>query len=77
MSVFGTILPYVSRVISPSDADGNPAMNEEENASAHFEVKCWAFAWFGFCALFPFGDAERRMIDPNNPRQYAPGDWAA
>lgn len=52
-------------------------MNEDEIASAHFEVKCWAFAWFGFCALFPFGDAERRMIDPSNPRQYAPGDWAA
>jgi len=28
--MFGTILPFIGRVIGPCDCDGNPAMGDEE-----------------------------------------------
>lgn len=73
MSIFGTLLPYVGRVIGPCDAEGVPAMTEAEVAASHWEVPCWCFAWFGFAGLFPFGEVQPRLVDPANPRQYAKG----
>lgn len=74
MRIFGTILPYIGKVIGPCDADGSPAMTPDEERAAHFETVCWCFAWFGFVAMFPVGEPGPRLIDPNNPRQYAPGN---
>lgn len=73
MSVFGSLLPFVGRVITPCDADGIPAFSPEEERAAHFETPAVCVAWFGFAGLFPFGEVTSRAIDPINPRQYAKG----
>lgn len=74
MRIYGTILPYIGKVIGPCDAAGMPAMTPDEARLAHHEVVCWCFAWLGQVAPFPKGEPMPRMIDPNNPRQYAPGN---
>lgn len=72
--MLGTIIPWAYRVITLCNADGVPAMTPAEIEAARFETGAWAFAWFGFVIMHPFGDVEARMVDPANPRQYAPGD---
>lgn len=74
MKILGNILPYVNVVIGPCDADGIPAMDDDEAGSAHFETKALIFAWFGHCMMFPFGDVGPRAVDPANPRQYLAGN---
>lgn len=74
MRIFGTILPYLGKVIGPCDADGIPAVTQDEERAAHFETVSWCFAWFGFVAMFPTGEPMRRLVDPSNPRRYAPGN---
>jgi hypothetical protein len=72
--IFGTVLPYVRRVIFPCDAFGVPAMDDEEVAASHFETRAVVAAWFGFCWMFPYGDVGPRAVDPANPRQYLAGN---
>lgn len=72
--LIGTVLPFIGRVIAPCDEHGNPAMNEAEAISARFERGCICIAWLSFAAMIPFGEIHHRMLDPNTPRRYAPGD---
>lgn len=74
MRIFGTILPYVGIVIGPCDSEGVPAMDDDEAASAQFETKALCVAWLGLAGMFAFGGVQPRLIDPNNPRRYAPGN---
>lgn len=74
MSIFGTILPFIGRVIAPCDAEGHPAFSYQEEQAAHFETGAVCVAWFGLAALFPFGQVSMRAIDPLNPKQYAKGN---
>ena len=74
MRVFGTVLPFVQRVIMPCDANGVPIATPEEEAAAHFETRAVIFGWLGFFMSVPFGDVEPRAIDPENPRSYLVGN---
>ena len=46
---------------------------EEVDAAAH-ETNVVMIAWFGLVTAWPYGDVKPRLIDPENPRQYAPGN---
>lgn len=72
--MFGTILPFIGRVIGPCNADGLPAMDDDEANAAHFETRALMVAWLGRCMMFPFGEIMPRAVDPSNPRQYLAGN---
>lgn len=74
MRMFGTILPFIGRAIAPCSGDGEPAMSLEEVGSAAHETKVVMIAWLGRVMAWPYGEVKPRLIDPENPRQYAPGN---
>lgn len=70
----GYWIPFIGRVITPCDADGNPGMTDEEMAGCHFECRAWVFAWFGRSMMWAYGEVEPRLVDDTAPWRYAPGD---
>jgi hypothetical protein len=75
VELLGTVIPYAGIVISPCDALGVPAMTAGGEQGARFEITCVCIAWFGYCGLFPIGEARARAIDKSNPRHYAKGEF--
>ena len=73
--MWGTLLPLIAPVIIPCNQDGDLISGDEDEKAAHFERSAWVFAWFGFYLAVPSGEIAPRMIDPKNPRRYAPGNF--
>jgi hypothetical protein len=72
-SLIGYILPYFGRIITPCDAYGIPSGPDTIEYDL-WETKAWVFAWLGFYQMIAYGDVDTRAINPENPRQYMPGD---
>jgi hypothetical protein len=75
--IWGTVLPFIGRVITPCDEHGVPAMEPDEFTVAQFETHALILAWLGRCTAIAYGKVEPRAIDPANPRSWRRGDlWA-
>ncbi|KQT52203.1 MULTISPECIES: hypothetical protein [unclassified Aureimonas] len=74
MRLSGNLLPFIGRVISPCDANGIPAMTDEEAGEAHFETTALCLAWFGRVIMIGIGAVGPRAVDPDNPRAYLAGN---
>lgn len=74
MRIVGNIVPFIGFAIAPCDGSGVPAMDSDEIEAARHETKVMMFVWFGRVMAFPIGNVMPRLVDPSNPRQYAPGD---
>ena len=73
-NALGWAIPLIGRAIVPCNMRGEPSFDPDEAEHTEFETGAVVFAWFGWSAVFPFGDVMLRQPDPKNPKRFMPGD---